>query len=112
MLLRSKTFPCPTCKEALRPTEWNPLWGFPLLACGWTLTYVGAERMGLEGWGLLFATILLGFAAAFLIPAVIALLLAWVFNVPPSLERDPGPALDDGGVLHIDSPPGPQKPPQ
>ena len=111
-LLRSKTFPCPTCKEALRPTEWSPLWGYPLLACGWTLTYVGAERMGLKGYGLLYVTIFVGFAASFLVPAVIALLLAWVFCVPPPLETDPGPGFDDGGVLHIDSPPRPRKGPQ
>jgi len=111
MLLRSKTFPCPTCKESLRSKEWSPLWGFPIAACGWTLAFVVAERMGLKGGGLLFATILLGTAATLLVPAVIVLLLAWVFGVPPSLEKDPGPDLYDGRILRIESPPKPREGP-
>jgi hypothetical protein len=68
--------------------------------------------MGLKGWGLLFATIFLGPVAGLLVTGLIILVLAWVFGLPPPLERDPGPGLDDGRILHIESPPGPRKGPQ
>jgi len=110
--LRSKTFPCPTCKESLRSKEWSPLWGFPWAACVWGLTFVAGERMGLKGWGLLFATIFIGSVAGLLVTGLIILTLAWVFGLPPSLERDPGPGFDDGGILHIGSSPRPPNGPQ
>ena len=108
-LLRSNNFSCPTCKVRLRLKEWSPLLGVPWAACAWGLTFLIAERMGLNGWGLLLATIFLGSVAGLLVTAAIVLLLAWVFRIPPPLERDPGPALYDGGILHIESPPGPRK---
>jgi hypothetical protein len=111
-LLRSKTFPCPTCKKPLRVRDWNPLLAIPLLACGYSLTFVIAERMGLKGYGLLIVTIFLGCAASFAVGGVLGLLLAWVFCLPPRLEMDPGPGFDDGGILHIESPPRPRKGPQ
>jgi hypothetical protein len=66
--------------------------------------------MGLKGWGLLFATIFLGPVAGLLVTGLIILTLAWVFGVPPRLERDLG--VDGGGILHIVPPPGPSKGPQ
>jgi hypothetical protein len=111
-LLRSKTFPCPVCKEALRLRDWSPLMGIPLAARGYWLTFVIAERMGLKGYGLLVVTIFLGCAAGIAFGGVLGVLLSWVFRVPPRLERDPGTHLDDGGVLHIESPPKLRKGPE
>jgi hypothetical protein len=68
--------------------------------------------MGLKGWGLLFATIFLGSVAGLLVTGLIILILAWVFGLPPPLERDPGPDLHDGGILHIESAPRPRKGPE
>jgi hypothetical protein len=107
-LLRSKTFPCPVCKEPLRVREASPLLGFPLAACCYWLSFVIAERMGLKGYGLLIVTIFLGCAATFLVAAVLGGLSGWAFRLPLRLERDPGPGFDDGGVLHIESPPRPR----
>ena len=107
-VLRSKTFPCPTCKEQLRHRDWSPLLTTLLGVCGYSLTFVIAERMGLRGNGLLVATIFLGPLAGFLVGAVLVLPQAWVFCIPPRLQRDPGPRSSDGGVLHIESPPGPR----
>ena len=108
-LLRSQPFVCPTCKEPLRSREFSPLLGFPIGAVFFSLAFVIAERMGMKGWGLIFATLFLGPAAGFVVSAVIVLALAWVFGLPPPLERDPGPVLNDGGVLHIESAPRPRK---
>lgn len=92
--------------------EFSPLLGFLWAACAWGLTFVVAERLGLKGWALLFATVFLGSVAGLLVTGVIVLLIAWVFRLPPPLERDPGPGFDDGGILHIDSPPRPRKGPE
>ena len=110
-VLRSNAFQCPTCKEWLRSKEWSPLWGFAWAACVWGLAFVAGERMGLKGWGLLFARVFLGSAAGLLVTGLIILTLAWVFGLPPRLERDPGLGSHDGGILHIDSPPGPRNGP-
>ncbi len=84
----------------------------PVAACGISLTFAIAERMGLKGYGLLTVTIFLGCLASFLVAGVSGLLLGWVFRLPPRLERDPGPGFDDGGVLHIESPQRPRKGPE
>ena len=110
-VLRSKTFPCPTCKEQLRHRDWSLLQIMLLGVCGYWLTFVVAERIGLKGNGLLATTILLGPLASFLVGAVLVLLLAWVFCIPPRLERDPASRSHDGGILHINSPPGPRNGP-
>ncbi len=109
--LRSKIFPCPTCKESLRSKEWSPLWVLPLAACGYLLTFLTAEWMGLKGNALFMVTVLLGPFAAIPAASVLGLSLAWVFGIPPRLKRDPGPRAYDGGILHIDSAPGPRKGP-
>ena len=105
--LRSETFPCPTCKERLRMRDFNPLLTIPVVACGYSLTFVIAYLMGLKGNGLFLVTIFLGCPASFLVAGVLGLLLSWVFCVPPRLERDPGA---DG--LYILLPPGPWKGPK
>ena len=108
-LLRSNTFPCPTCKQPLRVKEWSPLLIIPLAACGYSLTFIIAERMGLKGNGLFLVTLFVGSPASIAVAAVLGGLLGWVLRVPPSLERDPGPGFNDGGILHIEPPPGPRK---
>ena len=112
MLLRSKTFSCPTCKEPLRARDGSRLLSIPLAACGYSLTYVVAERMGLKGIGLLIVTLFLGLAATYAVAGVLGLLLGWAFCVPPRLEIDPGPGFNDGGILHIESPPRLRKGPE
>jgi hypothetical protein len=67
--------------------------------------------MGLKGWGLVFATIFVGSVAGLLVTGLIILTLAWVFGLPPRLERNPGPAFNDGEILHIGSPPEPRNGP-
>jgi hypothetical protein len=110
-LLRSKNFRCPICKEPLRVREFSPLLGIPLAACSYSLTFVIAQQMGLRGYGLLIVTIFIGCGASFLVAAVMGGLLGWVFCLPVPLQRDPGPGFDDGGILHIESPPRPPKSP-
>ena len=110
-VLRSGTFPCPTCKEPIRIRDSSPLLVIPYAACGYSLTFLAAQKIGLKGYGLLIATIFLGCAATFLLGFVVVGLLGWVFRLPPRLERDPGPGSDDGGILHINSPPRLRKPP-
>jgi len=100
---RSKTFQCPTCKEWLRVRGLSPLLIIPLGACGYWLAFVIAERVGLKGNALLMVTLLLGPFAGMPVAGVLGLLLAWVFHIPPRLQRDPGPRSSDGGILHIDS---------
>ena len=102
-LLRSKTFSCPTCEEGLRVRQLSRLWGLPLVACGYTLTFVVAEKMGLKGNGLLMVTVFLGPVVGILVGVVLGLVSAWVFRIPPPLERDPGLGFEYSGVLHIDS---------
>ena len=111
-LLRSKTFPCPACKEPLRVRDFSLLLAIPLAAGGYSLVFVIAQRMGLRGYALLIVTIFLGCAASFLVASVVGGFLGWILCLPPPLERDPGPGFADGGVLHIDSPPRPRKGPQ
>jgi hypothetical protein len=111
-LLRSKTFPCPNCKVPLREREFSLLLAIPVSACGYSLTFLIAERMGLKGAGLFMVTVFIGCPASFLVAGVLGLLLGWVFCLPPRLERDPGPHFNDGGVLHIDSPPKLRKGPE
>ena len=110
-VLRSKTIQCPTCKEWLRVRGLSPLLIIPLAACGYWLAFVAAERVGLRGNALLMVTVLLGPFAGLPVASVLGLLLAWVFRIPPRLQRDPGPRSSDGGILHIDSPPGPRNGP-
>ncbi len=105
-LLRTKTFPCPICKEPLQVRDWGPLVIILSAAGGYWLTSVVAERLGLTGNGLFMTTLFLG---PFVGIVVVGLLRGWLFPVP--LERAPGPGFDDGGVLHIDSPPRPRKGP-
>lgn len=109
-LLRSGTFPCPNCNEPLRVREFNILLTIPVAACGYSLTFLIAQQMGLTGNGLFMVTLFLGCPASFLVSGVLGLLYGWLFPMP--LERDPGPGFDDGGILHIESPPTLRKPPQ
>ena len=111
-LLHCKTLACPTCKVRLRARDFSPLLAIPLAACGYSLTFVIAQRMGLKGYGLLIVTILLGCAASFLLAGMLGGLLGWVFCLPPRLERDPGPGFADGGILHIPSAPRPRRYPK
>lgn len=108
-VLRSKTFPCPICKEPLRVRDWSPLLTVALAACGYGLTFVIAERLGLKGNGLLMATLFLGTAGGLVAAGVLGLLWGCLFPVP--LETAPGPGSHDGGILHIDSAPGPRNRP-
>ena len=102
MLLHSKTFPCPTCKEWLRVKGLSPLLIIPLVACGYWLAFVTAERVGLKGNELLIVTLLSGPFVTIPLGSVLGVLLAWVFRIPPRLLRGPGPRSSDGGILHID----------
>ena len=111
-LLRSESFLCPVCKEPLRVREFSVLWAIPLVAGGFWLTFLIAERLGLKGSELHLVTLLVGFPATWLLVCVVGVLWGWVFCLPLPLERDPGPERDDGGILHINSPPKLQKPPQ
>jgi len=108
--LRSGTFPCPNCKEPLRLRDWSPLLIIPLQACGFGLTFVVAERLGLEGNGLFMVTLFLGSVGGLVVAGVLGLLWGWLLPMP--LERDPGRAFDDGGILHIESPPRLRKGPE
>ncbi len=108
-VLRSKTFPCPICKEPLLVRDWSPLLTVAVTACGYWLTFVIAERLGPKGNGLFVATLFLGTAGGLVAASVLGLLWGWLFPVP--LERAPGPGSHDGGILHIDSAPGPRNRP-
>ena len=109
-LLRSETFPCPTCKEPLRVRDFSMLLTFPALALGWLLTYRLAHPMGLKGYALFFVTFIGGYPMGMLAVGVIGGILARIVPVP--LDRDLGDDFADGGVLHIDSPPKPPKGPE
>ena len=112
-LLRSKIFTCPTCKEPLRPKDFNPLLAIPGMACGYWLTFAVAERAGLKGNALFMVTIFLGpLLGGYVVSAVLGLALAWLFDLTPRLERDPSSRSDDVRVLHIDSPPTHPKEPE
>ncbi len=62
-LLRSKTFECPACKESLRVKDFSPLLTIvltiTLMVCGYWLTFVIGEQLGLEGNGLFTVTLFL-----------------------------------------------------
>jgi hypothetical protein len=75
----------------------------PIAVCGYSLTFVIAQQTGLKGNALLMVTVFLGLPASFLVAAVVGALLATLFPMP--LEIDPGLGLNDGCILHIDSPP-------
>ena len=109
-VLRSGTFPCPICKQPLRVKDRNPLLIIPLMACGFWLTFIAGEQLGLKDNGLFMVTLFIGPAGGIVVAALLGLLWGWLFPVP--LERDPGPAFDDGGILHIESPPRPRKGPE
>ena len=115
-LLRSKTFECPTCKVSLRVKDLSQLLTIVLiivlLVCGYWLSFVIGEQLGLEGNGLFTATLFLGPIGGVLVSVILGVFIGGVVGVAPQLEDDPGPTVEDGRILHIDSPPPPRNPPQ
>ena len=109
-LLNSGTFACPTCNGPLHVAEASPVPAIVIGFGSWPLGFIIAGRMGLKGNSLLFVGFFGGFVASALVVALLGSILGSL--VPPRLEPDPGPSFSDGGVLHIDSPPNPQKPPE
>jgi len=107
--LDSKTFLCPTCNAPLRVAESNGLLGYLFLAAGWPVAFIVAGRMGLKGNTLLFGGFIGGFVVGVLLTTLVGSIAGSLIR--PRLEPDPGPGLSDGGVLHIESPPKFQKPP-
>ena len=101
--LRSGTFPCPICNEPLRVREFSVLLGILAWLCGCCVTFLVGQRMGLKGYGLLTFTFFLSIPASLLVVGVIAGFLGLLLPAP--LERAPAPPFDDGGILHIESPP-------
>jgi hypothetical protein len=108
--LRSGTFPCPICNEPLRVRDWSPLLIIPSAGCGYWLTFVIGERLGLKGDWLLSATFFLGSVGGLVVAGVLGLVWGWLFPVP--LEAAPVPPSEDGGILHIESPPTRRKGPE
>jgi len=98
--IRRGTFPCPTCKQALRFRRVSRLQAAPVVFCGWLLAFLIPYLMGLRGNKLLFATIVLLAPAALAACALVGALIGYLF---PRLERDPGG--DNGEILHITPPP-------
>jgi hypothetical protein len=101
-LLRSKSFPCPTCEAPLRVKGPSTPFMALLLACGYWLTYVTAERMGLEGNVLFMFTLLLGGAGGLVLGMVVGSIHGRLLGF--GLEPDPI-IIEGGGILNLDSKP-------
>jgi hypothetical protein len=108
--LNSRTITCPTCSGPLRVAESSSVPAILIMAASWPLGFIIADRMGLKGITLFFVGLFGGFVVSSLLVALGGSIVGSL--VPPRLEPDPGPSFSDGGVLHIDSPPNPQKPPE
>ncbi len=77
----------------------------PFVICGYGLTFLIAERMGLEGGALFLTTAFVGPLMAVGVGGVLGLLRGSLFRFAWQVEVASRPATDDGKLLHIDSAP-------